>query len=485
MHRPMTRVILSAVIVAVLALVANSCATNPVTNRTEFMLLSRDDELAMGEATDPEILASYGEYEDAGLAAYLGALGKRLGAVSHQPDIPYTVKVLDSPVVNAFAVPGGYVYLTRGILAYLNDEAELAGVISHEVGHIAARHSAQQYSKAQAAQLGLGIGSILSPTFAKLAGLAQAGISMLFLSFSRDNERQADDLGVLYSSKAGFDARQMANLFVTLERLDPSGGRDGLPAWFSTHPNPPDRIVAIRKAAEEWQKANPQAALAMNRDRYLQQLDGLAYGEDPRRGYVSGQVFYHPELRFQFPVPAGWTVNNTASQVQIFTEEQDAVILLSIAAESTPAAAADAFVSGTEAAVVSSAAVQVNGMAAQRVVCDVATDSGVLRSITYFIKKDSVVYGFLGYTGQTAFDGRVGTFETSMKGFRNLTDSARINVRPDRVALRKVSRAGTLRQVLLDLGVPQDGLEEHAIMNGKELAATVAANTLLKVVVDY
>jgi predicted Zn-dependent protease len=373
MDRRIVRGVVSAVLVAVLALVSNSCATNPVTNKSEFMLLSLDDEIAMGKETDPEIIASYGQYEDADLTAYLNAIGKRLGAASHQPKIPYTFKVLDSSVVNAFAVPGGYVYLTRGILAYLNDEAELAGVIGHEVGHIAARHSAQQYSRAQAAQLGLGIGSVLSPTFAKYAGLAEAGISMLFLSFSRENERQADDLGVLYSSKIGFDAHQMANLFVTLERLDPSGGSDGLPAWFSTHPNPPDRIVAIKKAADEWQKANPKAALAQNRDRYLKQLDGLVFGEDPRRGYVSGQVFYHPELKFQFPVPAGWTVNNTASQVQIYTEDQDAVILLSLTAESTPAAAADAFVSSAEATVISSGAVQVNGMTAQRVVCDVAS----------------------------------------------------------------------------------------------------------------
>jgi predicted Zn-dependent protease len=196
-------------------------------------------------------------------------------------------------------------------------------------------------------------------------------------------------------------------------------------------------------------------------------------------------VFYPPEPRFQFPVPAGWTVNNTASQVQIFTEEQDAVILLSIAAESTPAAAANAFLSGSGAKVISSETAQVNGMAAQRVVSDVATDSGVLRVITYFIKKDSVVYGFLGYTAQASFDGRLGTFEQSMKGFRNLTDSARFKVKPDRVALRKVTRGGTLRQVLLDLGVPQEGLEAHAIMNGKELTDTVSANTLLKVVVDY
>lgn len=484
MHRRMGRFAAAAIIVAAFAFVASSCATNPVTGRSEFMLLSRDDEIAMGRETDPQIVASYGEYEDPDLAAYLAALGKRLAAMSHQPDLPYSFKVLDSPVVNAFAVPGGYVYLTRGILAYLNDEAELAGVIGHELGHISARHSAQQYSRAQAAQLGLGIGSILSPTFAKYAGLAQAGIGMLFLGFSRENEREADDLGVLYSSKAGFDARQMANLFVTLERLDPSGGSDGLPAWFSTHPNPPDRIAAITKAAEEWQRANPNAAVAKNRDQYLRQLDGLVYGEDPRRGYVADLVFYHPELRFQFPVPAGWLVNNTASQVQIFTEQQDAVILLSIAAESTPAAAAAAFVNGTKASVLSSDPVAVNGLAGQRVLCDVETNSGPLRVVSYFIKKDAYVYGFLGYTARESFDARLDAFERTMKGFRNLTDASRIGVEPDLIALRKVGRTGPLRLALVDLGVASGDLEAHAVMNGMQLTTTVAAGTLLKVVVD-
>ena len=474
------RPVLFAVLTCVLLLL--SCATNPVTNQSEFMLLSRDDELAMGRETDPQILSSYGRYEDADLAAYLDDFGKRLGAVSHQPDIAYRFTVLDSPVVNAFAVPGGYVYVTRGMLAYLNDEAELAGVVGHEVGHIAARHSAQQYSRAQVAQLGLGIGSILSPTFAKLAGIAQAGISLLFLSFSRDNERQADDLGVLYSSKAGYDARQMANLFVTLERLDPAGGNDGLPAWFSTHPNPPDRIVAIRAKAEEWQKANPQATLALNRDGYLQRLDGLVFGEDPQRGYVDGGVFYHPELKLQFPVPAGWALNNTASQVQIFTEEQDAVILFSMATERTPAAAADAFVSGSGASVVLSEGLRMNGLNAQRVVCNVDTDDGVLRAISYFIDKDGVVYDFLGYTPMDAFQSRLGIFEQTMEGFRTLTDPARINVTPDLVVLRKARREGTLRQALRDLGTPEGELEASAIMNGMALTDTVAANTLLKVI---
>jgi predicted Zn-dependent protease len=469
--------------IALLVLWAVSCAMNPVTGKKEFMLLSAGDELALGRQTDPEIVKSYGHYDDAALNAYVSGIGKRLGALSHRPDLDYSFKVLDSPVVNAFAVPGGFVYLTRGILAYLNDEAELAGVIGHEIGHIAARHSAQQYSRAQVAQLGLGLGSALSKTFRKYAGLAEAGMSLLFLSYSRDNERQADDLGVLYSSKAGYDAREMANMFVTLERLNPAEGKDGLPAWFSTHPNPPDRIVAIQKAAQEWQSQNPQVRTAANRDAYLQKLGGLVFGDDPRHGYVDGQVFYHPELRFQFPFPSGWTVNNTASQVQIFNANKDAVILLSMAAEKTPGEAAQAFIAGTKASVVRSEDIRVNGLPAHRLVADVTTEQGVIRALAHFIQKDDRVYAFLGYTAQAQFNTHGSAFDRTLGGFANLTAAARINVKPERLAVRKTARQGSLRQALQGFGVPQDKLEPHAVLNGKKLDDTVPAGTLIKVVV--
>jgi predicted Zn-dependent protease len=196
-----SKTVVKAIVVALMMVWTVSCAINPVTGKRELMLMSSADELAMGQQTDPQILQTYGKYEDADLARYVAALGKRLGALSHQPNLAYTIQVLDSPVVNAFAVPGGYVYLTRGILAYLNDEAELAGVVAHEIGHIAARHSAQQYSNAQLAQLGLGLGSMVSKTFRKYAGVAEFGVGMLFLSFSRSDEREADSLGVEFPPK--------------------------------------------------------------------------------------------------------------------------------------------------------------------------------------------------------------------------------------------------------------------------------------------
>ena len=485
--RKMDRHIVSKTVVCaiVIALIiwAVSCAINPVTGKKELMLMSSADEIAMGKQANPQILQTYGKYEDADLARYVSALGKKLGALSHQPNLAYTIQVLDSPVVNAFAVPGGYVYLTRGILAYLNDEAELAGVVAHEIGHIAARHSAQQYSNAQLAQLGLGVGSMLSKTFAKYAGVAQAGVELLFLSFSRSDEREADSLGVEYSAKAGYDSNHMANLFVSLERLNPGESQGGLPGWFSTHPNPENRIAAIKQDTLAWREKIKQTQFAVNRDQYLRQIDGIVFGDDPRQGYVQGNIFYHPELKFQFPVPAGWKVNNTTSQVQMINQQQNAVILFSMAPEKTPSEAAKAFINESKAAVVKSEKTQVNGLQAHRVISDVQIEQGVIRVMSYFIKKGQTVYAFLGYTERSRFNGYSSVFEQTMGRFKNLTDASKINVKADRLAVKRTTTQGSLRQALQKFGRPENKWEGLAIINGMQLGDAVPSNTIIKLVV--
>ncbi len=231
-----------------------SCAVNPVSGQRELMLISEDKEIQLGRQTDADVVRQFGIYDDQKLNAYVNGLGQRMGKVSHRPHLAYHFKVLDVSVVNAFAVPGGYVYFTRGILANLNTEAELAGVMGHEIGHITARHSAQQISRAQLAKLAVEAGSVFSDEFRALSGLAGFGVQMLFLKFSRDNERQADDLGVEYASKVGYDASQMANFFETLDRMQAHGDKSGLPSWFSTHPNPEDREKVVRERSREWQQ---------------------------------------------------------------------------------------------------------------------------------------------------------------------------------------------------------------------------------------
>jgi predicted Zn-dependent protease len=459
-----------------------TCAINPVTGKRELMLLSEADEISLGQQSDQGIIQTYGLYPDQGLNNYVSNIGQSMARISHRPNLKYEFKVMDSPVINAFAVPGGYVYVTRGILAHLNNEAELAGVVGHEIGHITARHSAIQYTRAQLAQLGLGIGAALSQEIAQYAGLAAQGIGLLFLKFSRDNERQSDDLGMEYSSRVGYDAREMANLFKTLDRIQSQSGGSGLPDWLSTHPNPADRIGTIQRHAANYQKTQGLTNLKINRNEFLTKVDGMVYGEDPRQGYVQNNIFYHPELKFSFPVPGGWTLNNTPSQVQMAPSDGKAAVLFSMAAEKDPQSAASQFITSNQAQVQSQNSIRVNNLNAVKLISVLASESQTLQLVSYFIAKDARVYVFHGFTAQADFGNYQSALQVPMQGFANLTDAAKINVKPDLLRIKRVNSATTLRQALKTNGVADTYLYEHAIINGLELTSMLAANTMIKVV---
>jgi predicted Zn-dependent protease len=458
-----------------------SCAVNPVSGETELMLLSDEREVELGRQTDREVIQEYGIYDDPDLTNYVNLLCQQLSEASHRPNLPYQAKVLDVAVVNAFAVPGGYIYFTRGILAYLNNEAELAGVMGHELGHITARHSAKQYSRAQLAQVGLGLGMILSETLRDFGELAQVGVSMLFLKFSRDNERQADALAVEYSSKVGYDATQFAAFFDTLDRMHPSSSESGLPAWFSTHPNPVDRKGAVRRNSTEWQKKLNLTTPKVLPEQYLSQIDGLVYGDDPRQGYVENTVFYHPLLRFQFPIPAAWELQNTHTHVRMESNRKDAAILFTLASGNSVEQAARAFVNKSSAAVLDSTRLQINGLPVYRLISQVRSQQGILQTMSYFIQKDDKIYVFHGLSPANLFHGYRATFENTMRGFQELTDPDKLQVKPSRIRFRSTQSPGTLRQTLKALGTPEDKLEELALLNGKHLDDPIPANTLLKV----
>ena len=223
----------------VMLLIISACAVDYVTGKRTFNLISEQQEIQIGREADPSIIAQYGLYEDEKLAAYVNDIGQKIAAISHRSNLKYTFRVVDSPIVNAFALPGGWVYFTRGILAHFNSEEELAGVMGHEIGHVVARHGAEQMSKAQLAGIGLAGMSAVSPEFAQFGKLAEAGVGLLFLKFGRNQESESDKLGVEYSTKLGYDAHKMANFFRTIARLSQSHG-GGLPNFLSTHPNPVD-----------------------------------------------------------------------------------------------------------------------------------------------------------------------------------------------------------------------------------------------------
>ena len=268
-----------------------SCAINPVTGKRELSLISEQEEIALGKQTDREIKAQYGIYSDQALNAYVQRVGQRMTPLTHRPHLTYHFAVLDTPVVNAFAVPGGYVYVTRGILALMNSEAELAVVLGHELGHVNARHSIAKLSQLMLAQLGLGVAGVISETFAKLSGAASIGIQLLFLKFSRDDEREADTLGVEYSRKSGYNPGEMINFFASLERLGDLSGGQSLPGFLSTHPLTSERIQHTKDMLMESDRQ-----LKIEKNGYLGAVNNMVYGQDPRQGYVKKNGFIYTFL---------------------------------------------------------------------------------------------------------------------------------------------------------------------------------------------
>ena len=476
-------IIYISVLVILFFTLISSCAVNPVTGKKEFMLLSESDEIKMGQQADKQVVQMYGIYADENIAEYIDNLGQKMAKISHRPHLKYEFKVMDSPIINAFAVPGGYVYLTRGILSYLNSEAELAGVMGHEIGHVTARHSAQKYSETSLAQLGLGVGSMISEEFASFAGLAAQGLGLLFLRFSRDDERQSDDLGVEYATKIGYDAGEMANFFKTLDKMGGDKKQGGLPDWFSTHPNPADRVIAVQNESEKIQKKLNTTNLKINRDVYLNKINGLIFGENPRQGFVDNAIFYHPDMKFQFPIPADWKVTNLPSQVQIISPDEKGIIVFSLSETKSYKTAADQFISKFKASVAKDEVVKVNGLPARKVFSEISDGSNVLRVQSYFIEKSGRVFVFHGFAQRGYFDSHQISFSKTMMGFQQLKDKLKLNIQPDRIQIKKVSKAGTLNQVLKSINIADDKREETALLNGRALGDRIEANTLIKTIV--
>lgn len=323
------------------AALSAGCSVNPATGERQVMLVSQNQEIAMGAEADPGIVAQMGLYPDDGWQTYIQALGAELAAQSERPDLPWTFRVIDDPIVNAFALPGGYIYVTRGILTHFNSEAELASVLGHEIGHVTGRHGAERMSKAQLAGVGLMAAAIAAPEARDYLGYAQQGIGLLFLKFGRDDEREADDLGLRYMTRGDYRPDQMPKVFLTLERVSAAQGAGRIPAWMSTHPDPGNRAQRI---SDQIAALPPDPNRSkVNRDTYLERLENMTFGVNPREGYAIGSSFYHPEMAFQLDFPEGWKIQNTRQAVGAISPEQDAIVVLSLAQEDSPEAAHRAF----------------------------------------------------------------------------------------------------------------------------------------------
>ena len=457
------------------------CARNPVTGKSELSLVSESQEIQMGQQGAKEVEQSIGFYKDAAVNAYVADLGKRMAAESERPNLPWEFHVVDDAAVNAFAIPGGFIYVTRGLMSSINNEAELAGVIGHEIAHVTHRHSVQQISKSQLAQLGLGIGSILSSDIAKFGQLAGAGLSLLFLKYGRDAENQADQSGFRYALGQNYDVRQMPNVFATLGRLSEGSGAGKLPEWLSTHPEPGNRIERLEKMIDT--VPLDQRKLIVDREDYLRHIQGMTFGEDPRQGYFEGAYFYHPQMRFQLQFPAEWKKQNLPQAVVAVSPSDDAILQLGLAGQTPPEQAARQFLSqqGVQAGNASTA--RINGMPAASNYFQAQTEQGQIEGIVSFVSYGGQTFGLMGYTpaGKLSTYDRV--FQQTIGSFSELRDQSKINVQPAKVELVKVPRQMTLEQ--FNSQYPSTiPIEQLAIINELEGPASVipAGQTVKRVV---
>ena len=470
--------VLLLVAVALTALVG--CATNPVTGKPMLSLVSEEQEIAMGRQAAQEAEQSIGVVNDPELQAYVQRVGAELAASSERPQLPWTFKVVDDPTPNAFALPGGFIFVTRGLMDLMTNESQLATVVGHEIGHVTARHTVTQLSRAQLAQVGLGLGSILVPAVGQAAGALSSGLSLLFLHYTRDAERQADELGFRYAYQRGYDVRQMADVFQALERLSGQAEQSALPSWLASHPSEPARIQSAEARVAALTTAPDTTRLG--RSAYAQQIDQLVYGENPRNGFFQGSTFYQPDLKLRIDFPQGWKTQNLSQAVVAVSPQQDAMIQLTLAQGTADAAAQQFFAQqGLQSGQVGRTTV--NGMPAVVGQFQAQTEQGVLQGTAGFVEYGGRSYQILGYGPASQYPPYDATVRRTIASFGSVSDPKILNVQPNRVRIVRTDRRMTLAE--FNQRYPSViSIADLAIINQVEGAGTsIPAGTPVKRVV--
>ncbi|HMI30343.1 MAG TPA: M48 family metalloprotease [Candidatus Limnocylindrales bacterium] len=474
----------AALSAAALALTFAGCATNPATGQRQISFVSTGKEAAMGRESDPAIIEQYGLYGDSAVAHYVDSVGQKLGSVSHLPTLGWHFRVLDSPVVNAFAIPGGYIYITRGILAYLNSEAQLAGVLGHEIGHVTARHSAQQITRSEIAGVGLLAGAVFVGALRPYTGLASQGLGLLFLKYSRDNETQADELGVGYATRAGYDPREIPATYSMLKRVAERQGSD-LPSFYSTHPDPGDREIRTSQLAHA-AIAGGRRDLKIDAPRYRARIEGLIYGDDPRGGFFVANRFYHPDLGFEMIFPDGWKTVNQPSSVVAANQSLGGLMELSLQRSKDLTATPDRFV---------------QSLLTDKKILDASGRTEQFRDFPAWIGqvtangeggKQVLIAGFVRFKpgqflqvlGQTRSSGDVASEQilAAIRSIAILRDPERLNVTSDLLHVVTTDRSATFADIVSRLGPQALTPEETAILNNMRMTATIPAGTAVKIV---
>jgi predicted Zn-dependent protease len=427
------------------ALVLTNCAVNPVSGNPNFVTMSESQEVSVGRSEDTKIRSQYGIYDDPALQRYVSDIGQRLAKSSHRPGLEYQFVVVDSPEINAFALPGGFIYVTRGILAYLNSEAELAAVLGHEIGHVTARHSVQQLSAATAASVGASVLQIFVPQVRNAAGdmLINSLGGALLSGYGREHELEADRLGAEYLARTGYDPQAMIKVVGVLKNQElfdnevaKAEGREprryhGL---FASHPDNDTRLQEVVREAGKFSSTENR----INREEFLKHMERMVFADSPEQGIVRNNVFYHASLGLTLQFPAGWKVRNGTQNVTATSPDRNALVDLRSAgnAEGSPAEVLRKVLKlGTGSSVTPTT---IGGLKAA--VTEILISGKPTRVAVVFLGKSAYAIGMQA-SSDAAFRQHMAAMDAAMQSFHPITAKERELAKPLRIRVI-TARAG-------------------------------------------
>jgi predicted Zn-dependent protease len=466
---------------------ATACATNPATGQKQFTLMSESQEIAIGREMDPQVRQEFGVYDDPELDRYVEDIGARLASQSERPNLPWQFTIVDSPAINAFALPGGFIYVTRGLLAYLGSESALAGVLGHEVAHVTARHAAEQYTRATSTNIGMTMAAIFLPGFRPFYDLAGTGLGLMFLKYGRDDELQADRLGAGYAKRAGWDPGGVVEMLTTLARIDEATDRRGMPNWMATHPEPASRVNEVQSVVAQL-RADGNGSPEEDRRAYLHRVEGLAFGDDPSEGVVRGDAFLHPGLRFALQFPEGWEITNGREQVVAQQPGEQVFLFLQTVDNQSGRSLEDIAVRTMAAAglrLVNGGMTRVNGIETYTGTFEGRVrDLGDTRARGMYLIHNRAVYRLVGLAPRDAFARVAEDFDRTFGTFRALSSDEAANIRANRIGFYTVRSGDSWQSIAQGPSQANVKASTLAIMNGYPPNEQPQPGTRIKVVVS-
>ena len=465
--------------------VSSGCSVNPVSGLPEVTLLTVEQEKKIGAEEAKKVEQQMGLLEDTALVPYMENVGQRLAEQSPRRDVMYRFHIVDMVEPNAFALSGGYVYVTRGLLALVNTEDELAGVVGHEIGHVAARHSVQKISRqgpfAVVTGLVAGVTGLVSPLVGNIVGgVGEFAQSLVFSPYSRSQENEADKVGQEMAAKAGWEPEGLSDFLNTLGREE-SLMHDGprRPSFFDSHPATPDRVANTSKHAKQLHRTVRQP-ISASREVFLQRLDGLVVGQRAANGVLQEQTFRHPDSNVFMEFPEKWQLENTPEQVAAASPDGEAVIVLRAVAQGTdPMDGARALEKESKSPVVDkTTSTRVGNLPAARTQLDV--DSKVTLDLTW-VAHEGMIYQIAGLAPKKRFDSVHSLFRTTAQSFRPLTLQERNGILEKRIRLVKARGGETLRS-LVNRSNSVWKVEQVAVANGLAASEGLKDGQLIKVV---